>query len=113
MTVYISPDGNPEVWDERPEGYLTRAEWYAAHTPIGDLVITNRQARLALLSAGLLDQVDAALAAIPGDAGRAARVEWEYATTIERGNPLFSQLVAALGLPDDALDNLFRQAAAL
>ena len=31
MSTFISPDGNPEVWEERPEGYLTQEEWDAAH----------------------------------------------------------------------------------
>ena len=26
--VYISPDGNREVWEEKPEGYYTEEEWY-------------------------------------------------------------------------------------
>jgi hypothetical protein len=51
-----------------------------------------RQARLALLGAGLLDTVNAAIAAMPGAADDAARIEWEFATTIERSNPLFTQL---------------------
>lgn len=25
--IYISPEGNPEVWDKRPEGYFTEIEW--------------------------------------------------------------------------------------
>ena len=47
--------------------------------------VTMRQARLALLGAGLLDDVDAALAAIPdATQRRAAQIEWEYAATVER-----------------------------
>ena len=29
--TYYSPDGNPEVWAEKPAGYLTVEEWRAAH----------------------------------------------------------------------------------
>ena len=29
-TTYYSPTGNPEVWDERPEGYASVEEWEAA-----------------------------------------------------------------------------------
>ena len=47
-----------------------------------------RQARLALLQAGLLDQVETALASIPDEVQRkAAQIEWEYATTVDRGSP--------------------------
>lgn len=32
--VFYSPDGNPEVWEidaEKPEGYVSEAEWLKAH----------------------------------------------------------------------------------
>lgn len=31
MPTFFSPDGNPEVWAERPEGYFTPEEWQVAH----------------------------------------------------------------------------------
>ena len=78
------------------------------------LVVTMRQARRALLDAGLLDQVDAAIAAI-ADATerRQAEIDWEYATTVERLWPWVQTLGAALGLSAEALDALFEQAATL
>lgn len=30
MPVFYSPDGNPEMWKERPSGYLTEEEWLAS-----------------------------------------------------------------------------------
>lgn len=77
-------------------------------------VVTMRQARLALLQAGLLDQVDAALAAIPDEAARkAAQIEWEYATEVHRTSPLTLSLGAALSLDDAEMNALFREASAL
>lgn len=29
--IYYSPDGNPEIWLEKPDGYFTPEEWEAAH----------------------------------------------------------------------------------
>lgn len=76
--------------------------------------ITMRQCRLRLLAIGQLDDVDAAIAAIPDDAARkAAQIEWEYGATVERDSALIAQLGPALGLDDAALDDLFAQAAAL
>jgi hypothetical protein len=76
--------------------------------------VTMRQARLALLANGLLDSVDAALAAIPDEQERrAAQIEWEYATEVQRHAPLTLSLGAALGLTDAQLDALFVQAAEL
>lgn len=31
MPTYISPNGNPEVWETKPKGYFTPEEWQAAH----------------------------------------------------------------------------------
>ena len=78
------------------------------------LVVTMRQARRALLDAGLLDQVDAAIAAI-ADATerRQAEIDWEYATTVERLWPWVQTLEAALGLTAEAMDGLFELAATL
>jgi hypothetical protein len=71
--------------------------------------LTMRQARLALLGAGLLDAVQAGVSAMP----QAAQIEWEFAATVERTSPLTATLAAALGLDDAALDALFMAGAAL
>lgn len=76
-------------------------------------VVSMRQARLALLGAGLLANVEAALAAMPGAEGQAARVEWEYATEVRRDSPRVAELSAALGLTESVLDDLFLTAATL
>lgn len=76
-------------------------------------VVTMRQARLALVQAGLLAQVNTAVAAMPGAAGDTARIEWEFSGTVERHRPLVQALGAALGLTDAQLDDLFRLAATL
>lgn len=76
--------------------------------------VTMRQARLALLGAGLLDDVDAAIAAIPDPVQRkAAQIEWEYANTVERQSAFVQQLAVGLGLSAEQMDDLFVQAAAL
>jgi len=88
--------------------------WAAPATPSrGPASVTMRQARLALLQAGKLDDVDAAIAALPSPAKEAAQIEWEYATEVKRDSQLVTQLAPALGLADAALDALFTQAATL
>ena len=76
-------------------------------------VVTMRRARLALLGAGLLAQVNTAVANMPGTEGDAARIEWEYAQEVRRDSPLVAGLSAALGLTDETLDNLYKVAAGL
>lgn len=72
-------------------------------------VVTPRQARLALLGAGLLPQVEAAVAA----AGGATQITWDYATQIVRNDPLITTLAGALKLSDAQIDALFATAATL
>lgn len=69
--------------------------------------VTMRQARLALLGAGLLDSVNTAIAAMTGTAGAAARIEWEYSKEVQRNKELVQALGPALGLSDAQLDALF------
>lgn len=76
-------------------------------------VVTMRQARLALLGAGLLAQVDAAIDALPEPQKSAARIEWDYSSEVHRSRAFVQQLGHALGLSDEQLDGLFTQAAAL
>ena len=75
--------------------------------------VTMRQARLALLGAGLLASVDAAIDSLPRPQKEAAKIEWEYATEVQRSSGLVPMMVVALGLDDAALDALFIGAAAL
>ena len=82
--------------------------------PVVPQSVTMRQARLALLRAALLDDVDAAIAAIPDPAQRkAAEIEWEYAQTVDRNSPFTQQMAAGLNLTAEQLDALFTQAAGL
>lgn len=76
-------------------------------------VVTMRQARLALLGAGLLAGVDAAIAALSSPTKEAATIEWEYAATVERNSALVTTLAGALELDDGTLDALFATAATL
>lgn len=69
--------------------------------------VTMRQARLALLSAGLLDAIDAGIAAMPSPQREAAQIEWDYATDVQRDNPLVAGLAEAMGMTSEDIDGLF------
>ena len=71
--------------------------------------VTMRQARLALLSAGLLDDVEMVITA----AGREAQLEWEYAAVVDRSNPAVAIVQQQNALTDAQIDDLFREAAKL
>lgn len=72
-------------------------------------VVTMRQARLALLSAGLLSTVLAAVA----NADQVVQIEWEYSQDIQRDWPTLVALTAAMGMTPEQVDALFILAATL
>jgi len=81
--------------------------------PYVPVAVTMRQARLALLGAGLLDDVETAIAALPSPQKEAARIEWEYSQEVQRHNGFVSVLAPMLGLTEAQTDALFIGAAAL
>lgn len=93
-------DGNPVEMTP-----MEIAEWEAAQnapTPIPQSV-SARQAKRALLEAGLLDQVETLISTQP----REVQIDWADATEFSRAWPTLLSLQAALGLSDTELDNLF------
>lgn len=108
----------PDDTDTQVEGVLgvyLQTDWETmrddemrARNPVPQQV-TLRQARLALLSAGLLDDVEMVITA----AGRAAQLEWEYAAVVERSNPAVAIVQQQKALTDAQIDDLFREAAKL
>lgn len=105
-------DGSQDEYITGDMSLMTQAE-IAAHlapapTPIPSS-LSMKQARLALLAAGHLDAVQAGISAMP----RASQIAWEFAATVDRGDPLTATLSAALGLDAVALDALFTAGAAL
>ena len=75
--------------------------------------VTMRQARLALLGAGKLSTVNAAIAAMQGAQGEAARIEWEYSQEVQRDRGLVTALGSQMGMTEKELDALFTAAAAI
>ena len=68
------------------------------------VVITMRQARLALLSANLLTTVNTAIAS---GTDEALKIEWEYSTECKRDWQSLITMATALGMTDLQLDELF------
>lgn len=81
--------------------------------PVVPQQVTMRQARLALLGAGVLDQVAGAIAELESPHRETAQIEWEFSSTVDRGRPLVAMLGPKLGLTDEQLDQLFITAAGL
>ena len=99
------------VWTQQWNVRDLTAEELKARVPT---VVTMRQARLALLQAGLLAQVDAAIAALEDPAQRqAVQIEWEYAAEVNMTHPWVQALATALDLTEEQLAALFTLASSL
>lgn len=125
-------DPSRVLWDERTDGPLpaitlggmvrqgnvlvfsqARKDQHDAALVVVPREVTMRQARQALILAGLDEAVEAALAAMPGTPGKLARAEWERSQTVQRTRPLVLQMGTALGLTSAQLDQLFIAASQL
>lgn len=75
--------------------------------------LSPRQLREQLIIAGLIDQVETIVAAVPGIEGRIIRNWWDRATIFERSHVLIDQVAAQLNPPltSAQIDDLFRAAA--
>ena len=75
--------------------------------------LANWQARAVLEIAGLLPTVEAAIAALTGDAGIVARAAWNSGAPFVRNGPTVLALSSALGLSSAQVDAMFLQAESL
>lgn len=78
-----------------------------ANQPLFVPNISMRQARLALLSDNLLDDVEAALSTPE------YKIWWEYSTIVERNNYLVNDVLKILGKTDSEIDQMFISASQL
>ena len=87
------------------------AQQSSSEPPTPPATCTAVQGRLALLNAGLLDEVTAIIGQLPEN--DATRIYWEYSTIWHRDNDLISGLGATVGLSDEQIDGLFAAAQAI
>lgn len=94
------------IWDEISKNWIEDIELKKEYEKsLIPKTITLRQARLYLLSIGLLDDLENIISQ-----NRAYQIEWEYANNIERESPLVKILGQTLNLDDTAIDNMFMEA---
>lgn len=70
--------------------------------------VSMRQARIQLLRAGLLDEVNQAVAS-----NQEWAITWEFATEVRRDDPMIAAVQEGLGMTDDQIDSLFIEASKL
>ncbi|WP_333822870.1 hypothetical protein [Pinisolibacter sp.] len=81
----------------------------AAETSLRPMTVSRFQARAALREAGLLETIDAAVAA----ADPITQEAWASGGVFERTSPTIATLAGALGLGEQEIDALFARAAAI
>ena len=96
-----------------PDAVAPELPEYVPPPPTTVQMVSMRQARLALLNAGLLTVVTDSLQALPGDSGEAARIEWKYAQDVSRTSALVEFMASSLNLTEEQVDNLFTEASKL
>lgn len=96
----FAPSDARQVWSFETESWSEIPQYVPSK-------VTMRQARLALLAAGLLDDVESLLQNMEGTEGQAARIEWDYSSEVHRHKPFVMTLGSQLGLNDEQLDALF------
>ena len=109
LHTFVKPDGT-----EVPLEQYCKTQYIAPYVEPEPLpepvpqVITMRQARLQLLEAGLLDDVEALVAL-----DRKSQIEWEYANEVYRQSPLITSIKEAMSLTDKQIDDMFVAASKL
>lgn len=114
MTMFKNVNGaQVECSPEEEAAIIAERQAEAARVDVPESV-TRRQAKQALLLAGLLDDVQPAIDAIP-DAGQRAfiQIEWDDSQMFERNRATLIALGTAMGLDSDDLDQLFISASQL
>lgn len=90
---WLSEGNTPEPADPIPTPEITQ--------------VTMRQARLALLQAGLLDAVEAHVVTPE------QRIWWDYSTVVEKNNEVVNDVCTGLGITTEQVTQLFELAATL
>lgn len=110
------------VVESLPDGYVDATgakigdDWNGSEfsTPVASLVpdsVTRMQAKTALHMAGLLTSIQTFM----DDPGTDPiyKIAWDEAQTFDRNSQTIAALQATLGLTDDQIDDLFRQASTI
>ena len=102
---------NDGVWTATETKARYDYEQYKSSIPAR---VTMRQARLALLQAGLLDDIELAINNLEEPTlKRAVQIEWEYAQDIRRDWQALIMITEAMGMTEEQLDELFIAASKL
>ncbi len=114
MTLHKMVNGQSVQCSAEEEAAILAERQAEAARVVVPQSVTRRQAKQALLLAGLLNSVQATINAIPDATQRGlVQIEWDDSQEFIRTRPVLIALASALGLNSSQLDALFIQAAGL
>jgi hypothetical protein len=102
---FTNEDGSVSIKTKAEQEAEDLKAKFKATVPVS---ISPRQARLQLLSLGLLDDLEAVITT-----NRAWQIEWEYATEVKRNSPLIDAVATQAGLTEEQIDQMFKEASVL
>lgn len=112
-STYVNFSKESPLWKE-VEAWIAAGNTPEAYVsvPPPPPPITRRQLRLTLVRNGIsLSAVEAAIEAMPDGLEKAeAQIEWADASTFERSHPTLLLIASALGLSEEQIDVMWRQA---
>ena len=111
LLEYIEKFDNDEYVARIDETYIPEVGFIFVSKAVPTIIpktITPRQARLALLGAGLLDDIEVLLTT-----DKAMQIWWEYSLEVDRDNAHIVTAGTALGLTELQLDEMFIAASKL
>jgi len=81
--------------------------------PVVPTEVTMRQARELMITLGVFDAINEAIAGMTGIAGKKAQNYWDKSQVVQRKNPLVSAIASMLGWDSVQLDTYFTEASKL
>ena len=90
MPIYYSPSGNPEMWDNKPDGYFTEDEWNGTHSPteeerIAQAIENSRTILMARMQADMVQTGAFAAAEFATFAKAGLFTDWAAGQTYAKG----------------------------
>ena len=90
MPIYYSPSGNPEMWDNKPDGYFTEDEWNGTHSPteeerIAQAIENSRTILMARMQADMVQTGAFAAAEFATFAKAGLFADWAAGQTYAKG----------------------------
>ena len=114
-TIYVGIADGMKTWHVfNDDGVMVGMNQSPPDPPAIPDTVTASQIRKWLIRHSIpLEDVSAAIAALPESVRKDTQIEWEYEPVIHRSSSMLAQMAAAFGMDAAAIDAAFVEAASL